>query len=60
MLFPIRLDDAILKLNIGWPLALRKERHIGDFRNWIDHDTFTKHFSRLPRDLKAQAGGPGA
>ena len=60
VLFPIRLDDAILEMNIGWPRELRKERHIGDFRNWKDHDSFTKHFSRLLRDLKAQAGAPGA
>jgi len=35
------------------PPALRRARHIGDFRAWKDHDAYQKSFERLLRDLKA-------
>ena len=28
--------------------------HIGDFRNWKDHDAYKEVFDRLLRDLKAE------
>ena len=36
----------------AWAASLRRTRHIGDFRNWKDHDAFRKAFERLLRDLK--------
>jgi hypothetical protein len=53
MLFPIRLDDAVMKIETGWPADVRRTRHIGDFTNWKDHDAYQKAFDRLMRDLKA-------
>ncbi|MFM2294394.1 MAG: hypothetical protein RLZZ350_807 [Verrucomicrobiota bacterium] len=53
MLFPIRLDDAVMKVETGWPADVRRTRHIGDFQNWKDHDSYQKAFNRLMRDLKA-------
>jgi hypothetical protein len=53
MLFPIRLDDAVMKIDTGWPADVRRTRHIGDFTNWKDHDAYQKAFDRLMRDLKA-------
>jgi hypothetical protein len=53
MLFPIRLDDAVMKVETGWPADVRRTRHIGDFQNWKDHDLYQKAFNRLMRDLKA-------
>ncbi len=53
VLFPIRLDDAMMEVNAGWPSYLRNTRNIGDFRTWKDHDSYTKAFDRLLRDLKA-------
>jgi hypothetical protein len=33
VLFPIRLDDAVLKTNQPWASDIRRIRHIGDFTN---------------------------
>jgi uncharacterized protein YjbI with pentapeptide repeats len=52
VLFPIRLDDAVMDTNQAWAASLGRTRHIGDFRNWKDHDAFKKAFERLLRDLK--------
>jgi len=63
VLFPIRLDDAVTTPlpppepggeleDQAWAVSLRRTRHIGDFRNWKDHDAFEKAFERLLRDLK--------
>lgn len=54
VLFPIRLDDAVMKVESGWPALIRNTRHIGDFRKWKNHDTYQKAFDRLLRDLKAE------
>src|SRR5436309_1348668 len=37
VLFPIRLDDAVMETNEAWAAKLRT-RHIGDFRRWKEHD----------------------
>jgi hypothetical protein len=59
VLFPIRLDDAVLDVTVGWATVV-KRRHIGDFRAWKDHDAYRPAFERLLRDLKVEAnGGPG-
>jgi hypothetical protein len=53
VLFPIRLDDAVMEIPNGWPADIRRNRHIGDFRKWKNHDDYQKAFDRLLRDLKA-------
>ncbi len=53
MLFPVRLDNAVDELKVGWPADVRRDRHIGDFTRWKDHDSYQKAFERLIRDLKA-------
>jgi len=53
MLFPIRLDDAVMEIKTGWPADIRRSRHIGDLTKWKDHDAYQKAFERLLRDLKA-------
>ena len=53
VLFPIRLDDAVMKTDQAWAASLRRTRHIGDFRAWKDHDQYQQSFERLLRDLKA-------
>jgi TIR domain/Pentapeptide repeats (8 copies) len=53
LLFPIRLDDTVMETDQAWAASLRRTRHIGDFRNWKNHDAFQKAFERLLRDLKA-------
>ncbi len=55
VLFPIRIDDAVMQTEVAWSAHLRQKRHIGDFRNWKRHDAYRGGFERLLRDLKAEA-----
>jgi len=52
VLFPIRLDDSVLDVSAGWARKSR-DRHIADFTDWKNHDSYTKAFDRLLKDLKA-------
>lgn len=54
VLFPIRVDDAIMNTSVAWATMIKQSRHIGDFTCWKDHDAYQKAFERLLRDLKAQ------
>lgn len=55
VLFPIRIDDAVINSDQAWAASLRRMRHIGDFSKWKDHDSYSKALARLLRDLKAEA-----
>jgi uncharacterized protein YjbI with pentapeptide repeats len=55
VLFPIRLDNAVMETKQAWAASLRRTRHIGEFNNWKNHDRYKKAFERLLRDLKAEA-----
>ncbi len=55
VLFPIRLDKAILTCETDWAKDIRSSRHIGDFEHWKDHDAYQMAFERPLRDLKAQS-----
>ena len=59
VLFPIRLDDAVMEAGEAWAADIQRPRHIGDFRKWKDHDEYQKAFTRLMRDLKAGERGSG-
>ncbi len=52
VLFPLRLDNSILQLYIGWAADIKRARNIGDFCNWQDHDSYVKELKRLLRDLQ--------
>jgi TIR domain len=54
VLFPVRIDDAVMHATEPWARKLRDQRNIGDFRGWKDHDRYKKHFQRLLRDLKIE------
>lgn len=54
ILFPIRLDDAVMGSSKAWAALIRRTRHVGDFTHWKDHDSYQKSFDRLLRDLKAE------
>lgn len=58
VLFPVRLDNSVMKIESGWPAAVRRNRHIGNFTQWKDRDAYQKAFVRLLRDLKADRGAP--
>jgi TIR domain len=53
VLFPIRLDDAVMETSIGWAANIRQTRHIGDFRGWKNHRRYHAAFARLLRDLNS-------
>ena len=55
VLFPVRLDDAVMETDQAWAADIRRQRHIGDFTCWKNHDDYRKAFDRLLRDLKAEA-----
>jgi hypothetical protein len=55
VLFPIRLDDAVMETEEAWAAEIRRTRHIGDFRKWKNHDEYQKALERLLRDLTADA-----
>jgi hypothetical protein len=52
-LFPIRIDDAVMKGPQPWAADLRRSRHIADFRGWTAHASYVKAFERLLRDVRA-------
>jgi hypothetical protein len=54
VLFPIRLDDTVMKIDTGWPALIKNTRNIGDFRKWRNLESYNKAFDRLLRDLKAE------
>ena len=54
ILFPIRLDDTAMTTTQAWAADIRRIRHIGDFRNWKNHDDYQRALVRLLRDLKAE------
>jgi uncharacterized protein YjbI with pentapeptide repeats len=51
VLFPVRLDNAVMTTTEAWAAKLR-ERHIGDFLRWKDHNAYKQSFERVLRDLK--------
>jgi hypothetical protein len=51
VLFPIRLDDAVMDTNAAWAGDIRRIRFIGDFREWQDDTAYQRALQRLLRDL---------
>jgi len=56
ILLPIRVDNAVMEIQSGWPALIRNTRHIGDFCHWENDNAYQKAFDRLLRDLKAEEG----
>jgi uncharacterized protein YjbI with pentapeptide repeats len=52
VLFPVRLDEAVIQTSRAWAATLRRTRHIGDFTCWTDPQAYQQAFTRLLRDLK--------
>jgi hypothetical protein len=59
VLFPVRIDDAVMQTLEAWARLLRGQRNIGDFTGWKEHDSYQKSFERLTRDLRVEAKGGG-
>jgi hypothetical protein len=58
VLFPIRLDDAVMDTNESWAADIRRTRHIGNFTGWEQHAHYVKQLDRLVRDLQAAPAPP--
>jgi hypothetical protein len=54
ILFPIRIDDAVMEAPQPWVAHIRRTRHIGDFRG-----SYQQAFDQLLWDLKAPDRGTG-
>jgi hypothetical protein len=57
VLFPVRLDDAVMQTSEAWARLLRGQRNIGDFTRWKEHDSYQKSFEGLMRDLRVKPQG---
>jgi hypothetical protein len=53
VLFPIRLDNTIMKTEEAWAADIRRTRHIGNFQEWKDNNSYHQALNRLLRDLQA-------
>jgi len=53
VLFPLRIDDAVVDTSQSWAADIRRQRHIGDFSGWRDREGYRRAFDRLLRDLRA-------
>lgn len=51
MLFPIRLNQAVMLTDTSWIADIRRTRHISDFTRWTEHDSYSRAFHLLLRDL---------
>jgi uncharacterized protein YjbI with pentapeptide repeats len=58
VLFPIRLDNAVMDTNEAWAAKLRA-RNIGDFTRWKEHSAYQKSFERVLRDLAPKPNDGG-
>lgn len=54
VLFPIRVDEAVMRSEIGWAAHIKRTRHIGDFQKWEGHESYQQAFQRLLKDLKVE------
>ena len=54
VLFPVRLDDAVMHCTTSWAVHLKRMRHITNFTGWKDHDAYQRGLKRLLSDLKAE------
>lgn len=52
VLFPVRLDESVLRTEQPWAKQLRLSRHIGDFTLWTNPEVYKVALERLLRDLK--------
>jgi len=52
VLFPIRLDDAVMKIEDKWPALIRDQRYIRDFSKWKCLYYYQEAFEQLLQDLK--------
>ncbi len=55
ILFPIRLDEAVMASDEEWASEICQTRVVGDFTDWKNPDSYRKAFQRLTRSLKLKS-----
>ena len=53
LLLPIMIDSAVIDSDQTWAVDLRKSRHIADFSNWTDPESYNKALKQLLPALKS-------
>jgi hypothetical protein len=53
ILFPIRLDEAVMSTEEARAANIRRQINIGDFRAWSNDEAYQRSLQRLLRDLRA-------
>lgn len=61
VLFPIRIDEAVMACSFGWAKRIREAhkptgRHIGDFTSWRDDEDYQEAIGRLLLDIGVGRG----
>lgn len=54
VLFPIRLDNAVMNCKEAWAADIRRMRHMGDFTGWQAATVYEQALARLLRDLQVE------
>lgn len=54
VLFPVRIDDAVMETDRAWAATIRRQVKVGDFCGWEHNPSYEESFERLLRDLKAE------
>jgi hypothetical protein len=60
VLFPIRLDDAVMTTPAGWAADIRRARQIGDFSQWENQRQYNEALKKLLKDLRTERHGQSA
>jgi uncharacterized protein YjbI with pentapeptide repeats len=53
LLIPVMIDTEVMESDQNWAVELRRSRHIADFSNWSDPETYNKALERLLHILKS-------
>jgi uncharacterized protein YjbI with pentapeptide repeats len=54
VLYPIRVDQAILTCTTDWAKDIKSTRHIGNFEHWTDPQQYHDNFKRLLYALRSE------
>jgi len=53
ILFPILIDDIVMKVDLGWAAAITQARHICDFTQWKNQDSYEMALDKLLKNLES-------
>jgi len=53
ILFPLLIDDIVMKMDIGWASAINQSSHTADFTQWRNQDFYNTALEKLISKLKS-------